>query len=311
MARTSPRERLAGVGFCFSAALLWSLPPVVMRYLSNALDPYSMNFYRYTCGAVFISTVVLLRRPGALARLRPYWKGVLLVAFPNIIHQTAWAASIALRYVPPAFSAILERATVPMSVILSFIFLADERRVIRRPIYLAGLSVALLGMVGLAFSPEVGGEIRSSLGIFLVLLAAMTWAWYLLQVKISLERLDSATAFCGVSVVTAAALGVICFAWGEPRRMLAISAFDHFVLVSTGIACIGVAHTIYYVAQKRLGIAAAVVTYLISPLLTAIWSRWWFGEQFTFIDAGFGLMLLSGSTVIFYTRDKISAPVAE
>jgi len=307
----SPRERLLGIGFCLSAAVLWSLPPVVMRYLSSALDPYTMNFYRYGCGAVFITGAVLVRRGRILARLRPYWKGVLFVAFPNVIHQTAWAASIALRYVPPAFSALLERATVPMSVILSFIFLADERRVIRRPVYLAGLSVALAGMVGLAFAPAVGGESRSVVGIVLVLIAAATWAWYLLQVKISLEQLDSATAFCGVSVVTAIALGVICFVWGEPKRVLALSSFDHFVLISTGIACIGVAHTIYYAAQKRLGIAAAVVTYLISPLLTAIWSRWWFGEEFTVIDACFGLMLLSGSTVIFYTRDREVAPAAE
>lgn len=305
------QSRAFGMGCALVAALLWSLPPIVVRHLSDVLDPYSMNFYRYGCAAVVVLGAVWVRHGHVWQRLSRNWRGILLTTLPNLIHQTAWAVSIALRLTPPAYATLLERATVPFSVLLSFMFLAEERRVIRHPLYLLGLAVALAGMVGLSLNPAEIGHERTSVGIVLILVAAATWSFYVLFVRLMLHHLDSATAFCGVSLSTAAGLGVLCLLFGAPGTMLGLSFWNHVILITSGIACVGGSHTLYYAAQRRLGIAAGIVTFLLTPLLTAVWSHFLFRERFSAGDWAFGLLLLSGSIAIFYTKQAETLPREE
>lgn len=52
-------------------------------------------------------------------------------------------------------------------------------------------------------------------------------------------------------------------------------------MVVSGITLIGLAHTLYFYAIKRLGVSICATMMLTTPQGTAVLSRWMFGERLT------------------------------
>ena len=70
---------------------------------------------------------------------------------------------------------LIYQSAAIFSVLLGFLFFADERSLLKRPLFYTGLAAAAAGVL-LTVSPGSGGSSAPLTGVILVLAAALSWA---------------------------------------------------------------------------------------------------------------------------------------
>src|SRR5207249_6818104 len=81
--------------------------------------------------------------------------------------------------------------------------------------FLSGLTLTILGTLGLALLRADLHKMEVNRAVLLVLLAAAAWAVYSVSVKRPAAELGSTVSFAGVSVFTTAGLLVPALLWGN------------------------------------------------------------------------------------------------
>ncbi len=185
------------------SAFLWGVPPLLIHYFAGYLDAHTQNFWRYGSAVVFLwiygwktGQPVFSPRGGALLR-------TLLTATLVVIYQCGFTLS--LYYALPALISLLIQLSLVVAIVLSCMFFADERRVMRSPWFIAGACAALCGAVGMVvFSRQFSAaqsqpaEWRSlAIAVTLVSIAAVFWGAYSVAIKWCLRVLPPC---CGTLV---------------------------------------------------------------------------------------------------------------
>ncbi|HTL51253.1 MAG TPA: DMT family transporter [Planctomycetota bacterium] len=153
LAPTRSKADFLPIGLCI---LLWSWNTPMYRYLQNYhCDAYTMSFYR-TLTAALAVTVWELAVSGPKAMVdearRQRWMFVLLA----FLFMAGMLAGVEGTFDTSATLAILlNRATPLVALTLSAVLYIDEQRLIRRPDFLVGFCLALVGLLGLSLVRSV------------------------------------------------------------------------------------------------------------------------------------------------------------
>ena len=75
-------------------------------------------------------------------------------------------------------------------------------------------------------------------------------------------------------------------------------------MVVSGITLIGLAHTLYFYAIKRLGVSICATMMLTTPQGTAVLSRSMFGERLTTGQWAGGALLIAGGALTLLAKEK-------
>jgi drug/metabolite transporter (DMT)-like permease len=307
-----PRTNLSqGYSAIVGTILIWSTPSLFMFYLNRFYDPYAQNFYRYSIACLAVVPFVLypFERKGAPLHRR-LLVSCLIPALPNVGHQLTQV--MALSYMGPGVFAIFMRSTVIMTAILALIFFPEERWIIRQWQFQLGTLLGLIGAIGvLCFQPGWETGHISLAGLALASTAAICWALYAVLVKRPSAELGSVRSFAVISFITSFLLFPLTLVFGEIATPFHVGAHVNLILVISAVICISMAHVLYYIAIRELGVALSQTLQLLCPLAALGLSAWLFGERLTSAQLVSAGVLLLGAFLAMSVKPAQTMESAE
>ena len=304
------RRLSRGYGAVFATIGIWSLPSLFQFYLNRFYDPWSQNFYRYAVACLAIIPFVLFQfGRGPKIDIRAVAL-CLVPCLPNVVHQITQV--VALFYMGPGVYAIFIRSSVIFSALLALALFPEERDVIRQWQFQAGTLLGLAGAFGVIWYQPNGQDQHIALpGLFVAFTASFCWALYATLIKRPSARLGSIRSFGVVSVITSTLLLPLALAFGKIATPLHVSANVNSILIISAVTCITLAHVLYYVAIREIGVALAQSLQLLSPLVALGLSGIIFHERLTLPQLISAAILLIGAFLAMQTKPAAVTEIAE
>ncbi len=306
--RTNLSEGYAAV---FATIVIWSTPSLFQYYLNRYYDPWTQNFYRYLVACLAIAPLLIYRSQRSAPWLN--WRAVvicLIPCLPNVVHQITQV--IALFYMGPGVYTIFTRASVIFTALLALAFFPEERHVIRQWQFQAGTVLGLIGAFGVVwFQPGWESGHIALPGLFIAFTATFCWALYGILVKRPSAQLGSIRSFGLISLITSALLLPLTLAFGEIGTPLHAGAQVNLILIVSAVSCITLAHVLYYVAIREIGVALAQTLQLLCPAGALGLSAWIYGERLTHAQLWSAAILLFGAFLAMRVKPVATTETAE
>jgi drug/metabolite transporter (DMT)-like permease len=308
-----PANLAEGYAAVFATILIWSTPSLFQYYLNRYYDPWAQNFYRYLVACLAIVPLVFYRiqRGG-----RPIgWRAVMLCflpCLPNVVHQVTQV--MALFYMGPGVYTIFTRASVIFTALLALAFFPEERHVIRQWRFQLGTLLGLVGAFGVVwFQAGSGGKSGHIAlpGLFIAFTATFCWALYGILVKRPSRELGSIRSFGLISLITSVLLLPLTLAFGKIGTPLHAGSHVNLVLVISAVSCITLAHVLYYVAIREIGVALAQSLQLLCPAGAMGLSAWIYHERLTHPQLWSAAILLLGAFLAMRTKPMATTEASE
>jgi drug/metabolite transporter (DMT)-like permease len=306
--RSSLSEGYAAV---FATVVIWSTPSLFQYYLNRYYDPWAQNFYRYIVACLAIVPLLISRtRPGAPVF---NWRATMMCfvpCLPNVIHQVTQV--MALSYMGPGVYTIFTRASVIFTALLALAFFPEERHVIRQWQFQLGTGLGLIGAFGVVwFQPGWKSGHIALPGLFIAFTATFCWALYGILVKRPSAQLGSIRSFGVISVITSALLLPLTLAFGKVETPFHAAAHVNLILIISAVSCITLAHVLFYVAIREIGVALAQTLQLLCPAGAMGLSAWIYGERLAHAQLWSAGILLLGAFLAMRVRPTAVTESAE
>ncbi len=300
-----------GYAAVLATVAIWSLPSLFQFYLNRFYDPWAQNFYRYFVAWLTIVPFLLLT---VRSQKEPIDRAAIIACFwpclPNVVHQVTQV--IALYYMGPGVYAVFTRSSVIYTALLALIFFPEERHVIRQWQFIVGTVFGLVGAFGVIwFQPGMKAEHIPLRGFVIVFVATFCWALYGILVKRPSARLGPIRSFSIVSLITSGLLLPLTFCFGRISTPLHVTAHVNFILIISAVTCITMAHVLYYIAIREIGVALAQTLQLLCPVGALILSAWYFHEHLTAAQIWSAAILLVGAFLAMRVEPREVTETAE
>jgi len=306
--RTNLSEGYAAV---FATIVIWSTPSLFQYYLNRYYDPWAQNFYRYLVACLAIAPLLIYRIQRGAPQLN--WRAVVICfipCLPNVIHQITQV--MALFYMGPGVYTIFTRASVIFTALLALAFFPEERHVIRQWQFQLGTVLGLIGAFGVVwFQPGWKSGHIALPGLFIAFTATFCWALYGILVKRPSAELGSIRSFGLISLITSVLLFPLTLAFGRVDTPLHAGAHVNLVLIISAVSCITLAHILYYVAIREIGVALAQTLQLLCPAGALGLSAWIYGERLTHAQLWSAAILLLGAFLAMRVKPVATTEAAE
>jgi drug/metabolite transporter (DMT)-like permease len=309
MATDRRTRTLAGISLAV-ACFCWSLPPLLIRLLSDAYDPMTLSFARYLWATVVLVPMALLvHRADTLRSLRRVRHLVPLGVF-MVVQQYIW--TVACYGANPVVAQLVTKLTIVFVIVFAFILFREERGVIRSPAYLLGTAVSLVGLV--AVLADEPGEVLPGFNIYsgLLLLTALAWAIYTIWARHLVLDANPLAVYAVISLYTGVGLGVLSVAFFDISTLFTPTPRVLGLTIVAGVVPLAIGHPAFHFAQKHLGAAFSTSTTLSIPLLTYIIALVVLPGTTLFpLQWAGGFLLTGGMLLVIRAQQKrpVSAPV--
>ena len=255
-------------------AVLISFSAVFVKLVS--VPPTASGFYRVFFGGLILLGVMLFRRESLWLRPRAF--GLLsLAAFFFALDLFLWHRSIL--YVGPGVATLLANFQVFVLAGVGVLFLKER-------LTLPQWAAIVLAMAGLALLVGADWAHLPPLyhyGVILALLAAVSYAGYLLSLRSSRAGGGSSyAAITVVSLVTAAMLAVCMLVEGVSFAIP--TASDAFWLVLYGLVPQVLGWVLISNSMSSVGASQVGLILLLQPACAFIWDGVFFGRHFSAVE---------------------------
>lgn len=290
-----------------SASVVWASTSVMIRYVSAGFPVMFQSFARYLASLMvlwplFFSAAPLEERRHVGANLAHLLPRMALIALMNFGFQAAYTGALYILY--PGLAMLIYQSAAIFSVLLGFLFFADERCLLTRPLFYTGLAAAAAGVL-LTVSPGSGGSSAPLTGVILVLAAALSWAGLTTMVRAWLPGFSpyfvNAAVFTFVTPLFLASHLLI----EGPQVQFQASFSMWTVMILSGLIGIGLGHSLFYRSVPHLGVSLSNILQLTRPFFAAVFSFLIFGECLSPLQILGGLLLIGGAySVTILRREK-------
>ena len=103
----------------------------------------------------------------------------------------------------------------------------------------------------------------------------------------------------------------LTFAFGNITTPLHVGAQVNLVLIISAVTCITLAHVLYYVAIREIGVALAQTLQLLCPAGALALSAWIYGERLSPAQLWSAGILLLGAFLAMRTKPVATTEAAE
>ena len=212
----------------------------------------------------------------------------------------------------PGVYAIFIRSSVIFTALLALAFFPEERSVIRQWQFQIGTLLGLVGAFGVIWFQSNGQDRHIALpGLLVAFSASFCWALYATLIKRPSARLGPIRSFGVVSIMTSTLLFPLMLAFGKVGTPLHASANVNLILIISAVTCITLAHVLYYVAIREIGVALAQSLQLLCPLAALGLSAIIFHERLTIAQICSAIVLLVGAFLAMRTKPAAVTETAE
>lgn len=276
--------------------LIWSWPTIFIKFLSTDFDVVTQSFYRYLVASAFLLayTAIFQRRPLVAA-----WKDLRRFLLPSLlvfIFQVVWVQGIYLT--TPTIAALISKLDVLFVLLLSSLFFASERRIMRSRYLSLGFALAFGGVIGVVLGRGASLPTQFDLGVAFLLLRCLLWASYIVSIRNLVRGVDPLVAATMVYTLASMMFLPTVLIFGDVGKVTAVSATTNLVLFGSGVLCVGLGNAFNYTAIRHLGSSIPTVLLLATPFLTGMFSYLSLHETLTMLQIASGLLLISGCWVI-------------
>src|SRR3954463_15162785 len=295
----------------FATVVIWSTPSLFQFYLIRYYEPWSQNFYRYLTAFLAVLPFVLLRfrRQGPRLDGRVFF-ACLIPSLPNVVHQIT--QTVALYHMGPGVYAIFGRSSVIFTALLALILFPEERGIIRQWQFQVGTALGLIGAVGVVrFQQGWQTGAVPLRGFALAFTASFCWALYSVLVKRPSARLGPIRSFGVISFITSLLLLPLTILFGKIDTPVQVGASVNLILIVSAVTCISLAHVLYYVAIRKVGVALSQTLQLICPAGALGLSALFFGERLTSAQLWSAGLLLFGAFLAMQVKPAVDPAALE
>ena len=293
----------------FATVVIWSTPSLFQFYLIRYYEPWSQNFYRYLVAFFAVLPFVFVRFRAAGGRVDWHvFLACLVPSLPNVVHQIT--QTVALYHMGPGVYAIFGRSSVIFTALLALVFFPEERRIIRQWQFQVGTALGLIGAVGVVrFQEGWEAGVVPLRGFAIAFTASFCWALYSVLVKRPSAQLGPIRSFGIISFITSLLLLPLTLAFGKIETPLRVDAGVNIILIVSAVTCISLAHVLYYVAIRKVGVALSQTLQLICPAGALGLSAIFFGGRLTHAQLWRAALLLFGAFLAMRVKPA-AAPTA-
>ncbi|MDA0213795.1 MAG: DMT family transporter [Planctomycetota bacterium] len=307
-----PRARIGistGVACLLLTLLSWSTVPLFLRHLSDHVDFWTNNGWRYGASAIFWMPVIgwtiwRKRLPTGI------WIAALIPTIANIFGQVAFTA--AFHEMNPGLVTFGLRTQLIWVAIGAYMLVPSERPIILSRRYLFGAFILLAGL----FPILLGGD--DSLGGFnfkgttLSILSALGYGMYGLSVRRWMGKYHPVLAFAVICQMTAVGLIALMLVFGRdhgayvpqlPADILLYLALSAFIGIAIG-------HILYYISIARIGIVITSGVLQLQPFLVSVASFFFFGETFWWWQWVAGFIAIGGAYLMLTANGSGAKQIA-
>ena len=263
---TSGRWKL-GLALSLATAAFWGSLPIALKILLSDMEAQTIVWYRFTVAALLMGAGLLWRRDlrPAIPRNRLVWGLLAIAALGFSANNVLFVKG--LGYVTATAGQVVIQLA-PMLLLLGGVVIFKERF---NGTQLIGLALFLVGM-SLFFHERLGelfGNFTSyAIGVFLVVLAAVAWAFYALAQKQLLTSYGSA----GLMWMLYASGSVLLLSLAQPTQIYALNGTQLIVLLYCSILTVlGYGAFAEALAHWEATRVSAVVA--VTPLITWLLNR--------------------------------------
>jgi drug/metabolite transporter (DMT)-like permease len=251
------------------------------------VGPTMAGFYRMFFGALFLLSVVVIKREVLWKGGRPLALAVLAGVF-FAADLITWHRSI--HFVGPGLATILANFQVFFLAVIGVVVFKEKinwQFAISIPLAVTGLFL----LVGVEWE-SLDSQYKSGVG--LGLLCAVMYTCYLLVLKRSQQlenRLLPTANLTVITVVTAVILAPVGHAQGEEFAI--VDAHTALVLVAYGVLCQAVGWIVISWAVTKIEASRVGLLLLLQPTLTFVWDILFFRRPTTTVEILGALLTLS------------------
>jgi drug/metabolite transporter (DMT)-like permease len=309
MASTLARHDRKGIVFIAATLLGWASVLLFLKHLTPYIDGWTANGWRYGVSAALWLPLLLagLHRGTLPDRL---WQRALIPSLLNCIGQSCFA--LTPYYIGPGLGGFLLRVSLVTSTGGALLLFADERPLVRSPLFWAGMGLVVAGSAGTIFNGGTPIEGGSATGIILGLCAGAFFGLYGVSVRYWMRGVPVMTSFAVISLYTAAGMIALMLAFSPTAGRCAfdLSAFNWTMLILSALIGIALGHVFYYAAIARLGVAISSGIIQLAPFLGAAGSMLIFHEDLRPAQWASGLVILLGATTLLRAEQRRRRKVA-
>lgn len=292
---------IAGVAFLLGNLLCWAIVPVVLRYMTDSLDGWTTNGFRYPFASVLYWPVLFFAwRAGDLNGLT--LRRCIAPAVFALAAQILWAW--APYFLPAGAIGFFMRFSLLFAITAAMILFPDERKLLKLPMFYWGLILLVGGFIMMSVSKIQFDTDVTGVGIFIILLCGVFFGLYGVSVRYFLHGINPSVAFGVVSNYVSLGTLSAMFAFGDYEELLSLSLQKWFILASSAVLGIALGHIFLYSAVSRLGAAITSGAQTLIPFPTMLLAGWVLQERMTRLEWGAGLTMVVGTGVLLVAQQQ-------
>lgn len=301
---TPAPSRAIAVVTIFLTLAGWTSIPLFLRYFKDlGIDGWSANGWRYAISSILWLPALVLawKRHEWPPNL---WKRAMV---PGLLNATAQVFfGLAPYYVEVGLMTFSIRLQIVFLVFGAAVLFPSERRVIRSPIFLAGMATLLGGtLLTVYFRPGgLGGG--TAVGITMSISAGLLYAAYALSVRKFLWGVKPLLAFAAVSQYAAIVMPTLMILKGKEHGLVVfhLTPMQMVWLVLSALVGIGIGHTLYYFSMSRLGVAVASGVIQLQAVTVGALEGPIFGSYLTGLQWMTGIVAIAGAMLMLYAQQR-------
>lgn len=280
----------------------WSVTPLFIKHFSvpgtdGYIDAWTSNGWRYGFSAFLWAPLLIA---GLLRKKLPP-RLFIAAIIPGAINSISQVAFTWAHYkIDPGLLTFGLRAQMVVVAIGAAIMFPIERMAIKRPSFLAGLALVILGTAGTIAFDEGFGSKANTAGVLLALGAGSGFACYALAVRKCMIGINSMYAFAAISQYTAGSMIVLMLIFGDRSGAMVFEmpGQEFMWLLISSVIGIGAGHVLYYISIARLGVAVSAGVIQLQPFVVAILSYIWFEDVLSWNQWVAGGMAVAGAVTM-------------
>jgi drug/metabolite transporter (DMT)-like permease len=308
--------RLAAVLCLMAATVGFGVIPIFLKHFADTppcLDAWTVNGVRYSVGALFWLPFLLLlgSRPteaGAGAAGRNVWRDAVVPSIVNVIGQACFGLSA--YYVKASTVGFVIRLSFLFTILFSFMALAEERLLARKPIFWIGAAISVAGVLAMFCYEFQGGGEDSWIGAAIIVATAVAWGAYAVTVRRYMAAYSARQSFGVISIYSSLALVALMFAVGRFEDLLKLTPRLWGLLMISALIGIAFGHVLYYRGIHRLGPVVANGITLLTPFVTYRTAIATLDERLSGAELLGGLLVVAGGGLLVFARGQVEKDLA-
>ena len=280
--------------------------PIAERYLTRFLDPFTLSFYRFLAGGLFLLFISLRFVPDVFKAMLTTRRLSILFVICIVFTIVKVLTVAGLARTPAVLSSLINLSSLPLALGLALWIFPDERRSAADKRFYIGAVIALTAAAALALSNGNHSAEYSDGTLYLVIAALLGVGVSLLSKRLMIT-FHPVCYGAIVNLMMATLLFFCSLQWGDLGKVASLPLSTNVILFGSGIYGQVAGTLAFLYAIKRFGVVVTRLAELSAPVFVGLFGFLAFGELLQLHQVVLGAVLIFGCYLILGKREK---PVA-